>query len=640
MTTVKSDYGVNQIETLEGIKAIRLRPGMYIGSIGPAGVRHITLEIISNAVDEYLNGHCTLCQIKYDKNNVITITDNGRGVPFGKAKDGSETLVNIYTKLHTGAKFDSEGKTGYNTSGGMNGVGAKATNALSESFKVISIRDNKKAIAEFAKGQLKEFKVEDFKSKETGTTVIFKPDKEIFKEGIELEYDALKRQVQELAYLSPGMVFELNYLDNEKEIITSKNGIKDYINDLNKNKETLTSVFYTETMEDRIGVKLAMQYNDTYTDNYKLYTNSIPNSGGTHLTGFRTALTQAVNKYARDNKILKEKDANLTGDELKEGLVLVLSFIMPDPVFSGQTKDVLSSSEARTIVQRLVAKEIETWLNSNKNDAKAIIDKAMLARIAREKAKKAKETVRNQESKKNKALKFGSKLADCYSKDRKKCEIYITEGDSASGNLKTARNNEFQAVMPVRGKILNCQKATLDKIQKNAEIMTMIDAFGLSIDLKTMKITYKPEDLRYDKIIIMSDADVDGAHIKNLFYTFIWNFCPELIYDGHIYAGVPPLYKVTIGKEYKYLKNDEALEAFKKENQGKKYIVNRLKGLGEMDVDETEETLIDPEGRIIKQITVEDAKKADKLFEDLMGDGVTARKLYIKEHSKEAQYVI
>ncbi len=640
MTTVKSDYGVNQIETLEGIKAIRLRPGMYIGSIGPAGVRHITLEIISNAVDEYLNGHCTLCQIKYDKNNVITITDNGRGVPFGKAKDGSETLVNIYTKLHTGAKFDSEGKTGYNTSGGMNGVGAKATNALSESFKVISTRDNKRAIAEFAKGQLKEFKVEDFKSKETGTTVIFKPDKEIFKEGIELEYDALKRQIQELAYLSPGMVFELNYLDNEKEIITSKNGIKDYINDLNKNKETLTSVFYTETMEDRIGVKLAMQYNDTYTDNYKLYTNSIPNSGGTHLTGFRTALTQAVNKYARDNKILKEKDANLTGDELKEGLVLVLSFIMPDPVFSGQTKDVLSSSEARTIVQRLVAKEIETWLNSNKNDAKAIVDKAMLARIAREKAKKAKETVRNQESKKNKALKFGSKLADCYSKDRKKCEIYITEGDSASGNLKTARNNEFQAVMPVRGKILNCQKATLDKIQKNAEIMTMIDAFGLSIDLKTMKITYKPEDLRYDKIIIMSDADVDGAHIKNLFYTFIWNFCPELIYDGHIYAGVPPLYKVTIGKEYKYLKNDEALEAFKKENQGKKYIVNRLKGLGEMDVDETEETLIDPEGRIIKQITVEDAKKADKLFEDLMGDGVTARKLYIKEHSKEAQYVI
>ena len=516
MNTVKSDYGVEQISTLEGIKAIRLRPGMYVGSVGPEGVRHITLEIISNAVDEYLNGHCTLCNIKYN-NNIITIKDNGRGVPFGKAKDGSETLVNIYTKLHTGAKFDSEGKTGYNSSGGMNGVGAKATNALSETFKVISIRDNKKATANFKKGELISYKEEDFKSKETGTIVEFKPDKDIFKEGIELEYEALKRQIQELAYLSPGMVFELEYLNKEKEVITSKNGIKDYIEDLNKNKNTLTSVFYTETLEDRIGVKLAMQYNDTYNDNYKLYTNSIPNSGGTHLTGFRTALTQAVNKYARDNKILKEKDTNLTGEELKEGLVLVLSFIMPDPVFSGQTKDVLSSSEARTIVQRLVSKEIENWLNSNKNDAKAIIDKALLARMAREKAKKAKETVRNQEKKKGKALKFDSKLADCYSKDRKKCEIYITEGDSASGNLKTARDNEFQAVMPIRGKIINTQKATIEQIQKNAEIMTMIEAFGLTIDLKTMKITYDPEDLRYDKIIIMSDADVNLSAYERLF---------------------------------------------------------------------------------------------------------------------------
>jgi DNA gyrase subunit B len=639
MSTVKSDYGVEQISTLEGIKAIRLRPGMYVGSVGPEGVRHITLEIISNAVDEYLNGHCTLCNISYN-NNIITIRDNGRGVPFGKAKDGSETLVNIYTKLHTGAKFDSEGKTGYNSSGGMNGVGAKATNALSETFKVISIRDNKKATANFKKGELISYKEEEFKSKETGTIVEFKPDKDIFKEGIELEYEALKRQVQELAYLSPGMVFELEYLNKEKEVITSKNGIKDYIEDLNKNKNTLTSVFYTETMEDRIGVKLAMQYNDTYNDNYKLYTNSIPNSGGTHLTGFRTALTQAVNKYARDNKILKEKDTNLTGEELKEGLVLVLSFIMPDPVFSGQTKDVLSSSEARTIVQRLVSKEIENWLNTNKNDAKAIVEKALLARMAREKAKKAKETVRNQEKKKGKALKFDSKLADCYSKDRKKCEIYITEGDSASGNLKTARDNEFQAVMPIRGKIINTQKATIEQIQKNAEIMTMIEAFGLTIDLKTMKITYNPEDLRYDKIIIMSDADVDGSHIKNLFYTFIWNFCPQLIIDGHIYAGVPPLYKITMGKEYKYLKNDEALEQFKKENAGRKYTVNRLKGLGEMSVDETEETLTDPKGRIIKQITVDDVQKANKLFEDLMGTGATARKAYIKEHSKEAQYVV
>ena len=379
-----------------------------------------------------------------------------------------------------------------------------------------------------------------------------------------------------------------------------------------------------------------MQYNDSYSDSYKLYTNSIPNSAGTHLTGFRTALTTTINSYARNKGLLKEKDANITGDELKEGLVLVLSFIMPDPVFSGQTKDVLSSSEARTIVQRLVSAELDTWLAGHPKDAKAIVDKALLARTAREKAKKAKDAVRNIEGKKQKALKFDSKLADCYSKDRSKCEIYITEGDSASGNLKTARNNEFQAVLPVRGKILNTQKATLDKIQKNAEIMTMIEAFGLTIDPKSMKVTYKPEDLRYGKIIIMSDADVDGAHIKNLFYTFIWNFCPELIYDGYVYAGVPPLYKITIGKEYKYLKNDEALEEFRASHQGRKYTVNRLKGLGEMSEEETEETLTDPDNRIIKQITVKDAAAASKLFDDLMGTAIVPRKNYIKAHSKEA----
>ena len=630
------DYGVEQIKTLEGIEAIRLRPGMYIGSTGPQGVQHITLEIISNVVDEYLNGHCTHCFVEVENSGYIRIQDNGRGVPFGKAEDGSETLVNIYTKLHTGAKFDSDGKTGYNTSGGMNGVGAKATNALSAHFMVESIRDGKHAVAEFEKGELKKYQEEKFTKIVQGTTVKFLPDKEIFKESISLDYTTLRKQIQELAYLSPGLIFSFKFQDKDEEIITSKNGIKDYINDLNKTKNVLTSVFYTESLENRIGVKVAMVYNDSYNDTYKLYTNSIPNSSGTHLTGFRTALTQSINEYARDKKLLKEKDANLTGDELKEGLSLVLSFIMPDPVFSGQTKDVLSSSEARTIVQRLVSKELQTWFNANPKDAKAIVDKALLARAAREKAKKAKEAVRDTQKKKEKALKFDSKLADCYSKNRKQCEIYITEGDSASGNLKTARNNEFQAVLPVRGKIINTQKAGLDKIQKNAEIMTMIEAFGLTIDPKTMKITYKPEDLRYGKIIIMSDADVDGAHIKNLFYTFIWNFCPQLIQDGYVYAGVPPLYKITIGKEYKYLKNDEALEEFRKTHANRKYDVKRLKGLGEMNEEETEETLTDPDNRIIKQITIEDVSAATKLFDDLMGQAITPRKEYIKVHSKEA----
>ena len=634
------NYGVKDIKTLEGIEAIRLRPGMYIGSTGPEGVRHITLEIISNAVDEYLNGHCTECTVEVgdlDKGHFIVISDNGRGVPFGKAEDGSETLVNVYTKLHTGAKFDSNGKTGYNTSGGMNGVGAKATNALSEVFSVSSVRNGINALASFKEGELVKYKEEKFHDKNAhGTSIQFRPDPKIFKEGIKLDYTALRNQLQELAYLSPGMVFKLTYEDKPTETITSQNGIRDYINDLNNKKNTLTSVFYTESLEERLGVKVAMQYNEGYSDTYKLYTNSIPNSGGTHLTGFRTALTSTINSYARDKGLLKEKDSNITGEELKEGLTLVLSFIMPDPVFSGQTKDVLSSSEARTIVQRLVSAELETWLLGNPKDAKAIVDKALLARAAREKAKKAKDAVRNIESKKQKALKFDSKLADCYSKNRAKCELYITEGDSASGNLKTARDNEFQAVLPIRGKILNTQKATLDKIQKNAEIMTMIEAFGLGIDTKTMKVTYNPDNLRYDKIIIMSDADVDGAHIKNLFYTFIWNFCPELIFDGHIYAGVPPLYKITIGKEYKYLKNDEALEEFRKAHQGRKYIVNRLKGLGEMSEEETEETLTDPNNRIIRQVTVEDAAAAGKLFDDLMGQAITPRKNYIKAHSKEA----
>ena len=449
-----SNYGVKDIRTLEGMEAIRLRPGMFIGSVGPAGVQHITLEIISNAVDEYLNGHCTECRINVEANGRILISDNGRGVPFGKAEDGSETLVNVYTKLHTGAKFDSNGKTGYNTSGGMNGVGAKATNALSKQFTVISMRDSKKAVAEFAKGQLISYKEEVIRGITTGTTVSFIPDEEIFKEGIRLDYAALKKQIQELAYLSPGMVFKFTYEDKGEEEITSKNGIKDYINDLNANKNRLTSVFYTETLEDRVGVKLAMQYNDSYTDVYKLYTNSIPNSAGTHLTGFRTALTQSVNKYARDQKILKEKDANLTGDELKEGLVLVLSFIMPDPVFSGQTKDVLSSSEARTIVQRLVSKEIETWLNNNKSDAKTIIDKALLARAAREKAKKAKETVRKQDTKKRVVM--PDVLADASSKERYNCEVFIVEGKSAAGSTKEARDRGTQAVFQLRGKCKSC----------------------------------------------------------------------------------------------------------------------------------------------------------------------------------------
>ena len=624
------DYGVKDIKTLEGIEAIRLRPGMYIGSTGPEGVRHITLEIISNAVDEYLNGHCTLCKVGVLKDGTIMVRDNGRGVPFGKAEDGSETLVNIYTKLHTGAKFDSNGKTGYNTSGGMNGVGAKATNALSESFVVMSRRDGKMASARFAKGELIEYReIKDNGS--TYTAIMFKPDATIFKEGIQLEYAPLKKQLQELAYLSPGLVFELEYLDKPMETITSKNGIRDYIDDLNKEKNKVTSVFYTENMEDRIGVKIAMQYNDGYTDTYKLYTNSIPNSAGTHLTGFRTALTSTINDYARENKLLKEKDANITGEELKEGLVLVLSFIMPDPIFSGQTKDVLSSSEARTAVQRLVSKEIKVWLDANPKDAKAIIDKALLARAAREKAKKAKETVRKVDAKRRVIM--PDVLADASSKDRYNCEVFIVEGKSAAGSTKEARDRATQAVFQLRGKPLNVLKCDLHKALQNKEISGMVDAFGLEV--KDGKIIVDETKLRYGKFIITADADVDGSHIRVLFLTFIWKFCPELLEKGYVYAAVPPLYKATMGTKIQYLKDDAALEEFRKTNS-KKFELGRMKGLGEMDPDEMAETVMSKETRTLKQITMEDAATVANVFMSLMGESVIPRKKFIEDNAWRA----
>lgn len=636
----KVEYGVEQIKTLEGIEAIRLRPGMYIGSVGLDGVRHITLEIISNCIDEYLNGHCTKCSISVDKNNVITIVDDGRGVPFGKAADGSETLVNVYTKLHTGAKFDSTGKTGYNTSGGMNGVGAKATNALSEFFYVSSTRDGKNAQAKFEKGTLKSYEVVAAKDKTAhGTSIQFKPDITIFKDGIELDYENLKKQIQELAYLSPNMVFNYTFKDKPEEVISSKNGIKDYIEDLTKDKDDLTSVFYAESMDDRIGVKVAMKYVNTYSDTYKLFTNSIPNTGGTHLTGFRAALTSTINDYARENKLLKEKDENISGEELKEGLVLVLSFIMPDPVFSGQTKENLSSSEARPAVQRLVSQELKTWFISHPKDVKAIVDKALLARLAREKAKKAKEAVRNTEKKgKGNLLNLPTKLVDAWSTNRKECELLISEGDSAAGGLIGARDSKTQAIFPIRGKIINLYKNDDTKVFANAEVVNIIKAIGLTLDPKTHKLIYDESKMRYGKIIMCCDADPDGEAIKNLLLTYFWSLCPELIVNGYIHAAVPPLFRVTTKKnEYIYLKDADALEEYKTKHAGEKFLVNRNKGLGEQDPDELAECLLDSKTRNVEQITVEDVSKAGELFEILMGPSVPPRREYLLKHSEEAR---
>lgn len=644
-TQTNMNYTAETVKTLEGLTPFRHSPGMYIGATNEYGLFHIVKEIVNNSVDEALNGNCNKIIITLLKDGGISIEDNGRGFPHGMQDKTFSILGACFGKEHTGGKFLNDGESGYNSSGGMHGIGCKCAAALGIKTIAYSYRDGIEEMVEFSQGKmLKQITDGKCAKDKHGTLVIWYPDSEIFTETLKFDRVKIEKELcQEYSFLNSGLTFIIKDETSDYEkTYYSEQGIKDYLDFLNNGKDYLLHPICLSAEEGNFSIEVGIAYNTNYSPSIKLYTNSVPQTRGTHLTGFKTAWTSAINKFARENGWLKDKDENLNGDDLAEGQILIINFKMINPIFEGQVKENLTSAEGRTYTQKLISGCIYDYLNSCKAEIKNVVQKGLDARKAREAAKKARETARGMNNKKkDKALKFDSKLADCYSKDRLKCELYVVEGDSAAGNLKLARNNEFQAVLPVRGKILNTQKATLDKIKSNAEIMTMIEAFGLKVDPKTMKLTYDEDDLRYGKIIIMSDADVDGAHIKNLFYTFIWNFCPQLFEEGYIYAGVPPLYKITEGKDkYIYLKNDEALEEYRRTHIGKKYQVGRMKGLGEMSIEETEQTLTDPNERILKQIIVNDFNAANKMFDNLMGTAVVPRKEYIKKHSEEAQVIV
>jgi len=632
----KKLYTKDSIESLSPLEFTRLKPGVYAGDTTYS--TQLLVEIISNAVDEFRLGHGKAIDIlinNEDKNTNIIVHDYGQGFLVNEMReDGKSVLEAAFSVLNTSGKYRSDG-TYEGTSLGSFGIGSKITTFLSHRLKVTTNRDGKSETVYFKEGVFEKRETGVIDSGISGTTVEWTPSEEFFTHT-SVEESKIKSLLNTISCLCPGLHINCN-INGEQFNYYSEHGLNDLVDEAVKGKEIITNRFNMQYSEGKEKLDMVL----TYTSNYSLtlvpYVNTGLTEKGPHITQVKTIITREFNKFFRDKKWLKDKDENLTGDDIQEGMYIVFNMTAPNVAYDAQVKSTVTKLDMSNFAS-IIAVNLQYWLASNEKEIKTIFDKAAAARKAREAAKNARERVRENNKKKEKVLKFDSKLADCFSKDRSKCEIYITEGDSASGNLKTARDNEFQAVMPVRGKILNTQKATLDKIQKNAEIMTMIEAFGLTIDVKNMKVTYEPEDLRYGKIIIMSDADVDGAHIKNLFYTFIWNFCPQLIQDGYVYAGVPPLYKVTIGKEYKYIKNDEELEKFKKENSTKKYTVNRMKGLGEMSVEETEQTLTDPNERILKQITVDDVSAANVLFEQLMGTGVTARKEYIRLHSQEAVY--
>lgn len=629
----KQHYDASDIQVLEGLEAVRKRPGMYIGTTSVKGLHHLVWEIVDNAIDEALAGYCNSIEVIINKDNSITVKDNGRGIPTGiHAKTGLSTVETVYTVLHAGGKF---GGGGYKVSGGLHGVGASVVNALSTWVEVIVYQNGKIHQIRFENGGHTTSPltvVGECSLEKTGTTVTFKPDPEIFTDTTIYDYETLKTRIRELAFLNKGLKLLLiddRELEPRKEEFYYEGGISAYVEMLNKNKTVIhDNIIHLEGTSNDITVEVALQYNSGYTSNVYSFTNNINTyEGGTHEDGVKRALTRIVNNYARKNKILKDNDDSLTGDDVREGLTMIISCKHPDPQFEGQTKTKLGNSEVRKIADDVFTEGFERFLLENPDEARKIMEKSLTAARARIAAKRAREVTRRKGD--LEITNFYGKLTDCKSKDPSVSEIFLVEGDSAGGSAKKGRDYMTQAILPLRGKILNVEKARLDRALGNEEIRTIITAFGTGIgdefDLKK---------LRYNKIIIMTDADVDGSHIRILLLTLFYRFFKPIVDAGHVYAAQPPLFKITHGKTIKYVLNEEERDAYLATlSPNTKYEISRNKGLGEMDADELRDTTMNKENRVLRQITVEDAVAADKIFSDLMGEEVEPRRKYIEENA-------
>ena len=636
-TVVTNEYGADQIQILEGLEAVRKRPGMYIGTTSIRGLHHLVYEIVDNSVDEALAGYCSHIEVTINQDNSITVVDDGRGIPVGiNQKAGIPAVEVVFTVLHAGGKF---GGGGYKVSGGLHGVGASVVNALSDWLEVQIYHDGKiyKQRYERGKTMYKLKVVGECDPEKTGTRVDFKPDGTIFEETV-YDFKTLKTRLRETAFLTKGLKITLRDAregQEQEKVFHYEGGIKEFVQYLNKSNEGLyQDILYFEGVQNDVVVEVSMQHNDSYNETvYGFVNNILTPEGGMHVMGFRQALTRTFNDYGRKMKLLKDNDENLSGEDIREGLTAIISVKIGDPQFEGQTKQKLGNSEARSAVDAVVSKQLGIYLEQHPDVGKTIIEKSLVSQRAREAARKARDLTRRKTALDGLAL--PGKLADCSDKDPKHCEIFIVEGDSAGGSAKVARNRRTQAILPLRGKILNVEKARLDRIYGNAEIRSMITAFGTGIhdDFDLSK-------LRYDKIIIMTDADVDGAHIATLMLTFLYRFMPELIKNGHVYLAKPPLYKVERNKKVWYAYSDEELNKIMNEiGRDGSNRIQRYKGLGEMDADQLWETTMDPENRVLLRVNMDDddASEIDLTFTTLMGDKVEPRREFIEERAKDVQ---